>query len=63
MRYYIYDCNNQIFGNPAGYLRYQDAQGICTRYRYKLWSRYDYVLYSLDPKNKAHMHVWNIVLK
>ena len=40
-RYYIYDANGILFGSPKGYDRYCTAQGICTRYRHKLWAIYD----------------------
>ena len=40
-RYYIYDANGVIFGNPKGYDRFGNAQSICTRYHYKLWAIYD----------------------
>lgn len=39
--YYIYDANNEIFGNPAGYKTCADARRIATRFRHKLWSIYD----------------------
>ena len=41
MRYYIYDANNTIFGNPKGYDKHSSAIGIATRYRHKLWAIYD----------------------
>ena len=39
--WYILDANGKIFGNPKGYKRHQDAERICTRKRYELWSIYD----------------------
>lgn len=39
--YYIYDANNEVFGNPAGYKTYAIAQRIATRFRHKLWGIYD----------------------
>ena len=39
--FYIYDANNEIFGNPSGYKTHADAQRIATRFRHKLWSIYD----------------------
>jgi hypothetical protein len=39
--WYITDANGNLFGNLEGYLRYQDAQRICTRKRYQLWAIYD----------------------
>ena len=38
--FYIYDANNEIFGNPDGYKTRADAQRIATRYRHKLWCIY-----------------------
>ena len=39
--FFIYDANDQLFGNPNGYKLHKSALGICTRYRHKLWSIYD----------------------
>lgn len=39
--YFIFDANEVLFGNPKGYAKYSSAQGICTRYRRKLWQIYD----------------------
>lgn len=39
--FYIYDANNEIFGNPKGYKTHAIAQRIATRYRNKLWGIYD----------------------
>lgn len=39
--FFIYDANNEIFGNPKGYKTHAIAQRIATRYRHKLWGIYD----------------------
>lgn len=39
--FYIYDANNNVFGNPKGYKTHAIAQRIATRYRHKLWGIYD----------------------
>ena len=39
--FYIYDANNEIFGNVNGYKTHSIAQRIATRYRHKLWGIYD----------------------
>lgn len=40
-RYYIYDANGDLFGNPRGYALFCTARGICTRYQHKLDDIYD----------------------
>lgn len=40
-RYYIYDANGILFGNPKGYDKFCTVKGICTRYSHKLWVIYD----------------------
>jgi len=60
-RYFIYDANGNAFGNINGYLHYKDAQGICTRNRYKLWSIYDEVFAGHFQRTKWNrLHVWSI---
>lgn len=39
--FYIYDANNNVFGNPKGYKTPAIARRIATRYRHKLWGIYD----------------------
>lgn len=39
--YYIFDANGVLFGNFKGYKKHSIAEGICTRYRHKLWQIYD----------------------
>ena len=38
--YFIFDANGKPFGNPKGYAKHSSAEGICTRYRHKLWRIY-----------------------
>ena len=52
--YYIYDANNELFGNPAGYSTYAIAWRIATRYRSKLWCIYD------RRANKSSNVIYNI---
>lgn len=54
--FYIFDANGLPFGNPKGYAKYSSAQGICTRYRRKLWEIYD------NRKHKESNEVWSIRL-
>lgn len=39
--YFIFDANGVLFGNFKGYKKHSIAEGICTRYRHKLWQIYD----------------------
>lgn len=39
--FYIFDANDNVFGNPKGYKTHAIAQRIATRYRHKLWGIYD----------------------
>lgn len=39
--YFIFDANGLPFGNLKGYKKHAVAEGICTRYRHKLWRIYD----------------------
>lgn len=39
--YFIFDADGKPFGNPKGYAKHSSAQGICTRYRHKLWRIYE----------------------
>jgi len=55
--YYIIDSNGNTFGNPKGYNRYSIAQGICTRYRFKLWDIYD------NKKDKTSNLIYEIVFR
>lgn len=52
--YYIYDANNELFGNPAGYSTYAIAWRIASRYRHKLWAIYD------RRVNKSSSMIYNI---
>ena len=56
MRYYIYDANNTIFGNPKGYDKHSSAIGIATRFRHKLWAIYD------NRENKASNTIYETKL-
>lgn len=51
--YFIFDANGVLFGNPKGYAKYSSAQGICTRYRHKLWRIYD----------ERYDKEWNLIYK
>lgn len=58
-RYYIYDANGVLFGNPNGYDKFCTARGICTRYSDKLWAIYNdkpvktnNLLHSIKLENK-----------
>lgn len=43
-RYYIFDCNNDLVGNPDGYLTYSRAAAVVNRKGYSLdcliWQRF-----------------------
>ena len=57
MRYYIFDANGQLFGNPKGYDKHSSAIGIATRFRHKLWTIYD------NRENKASNTIYETKLK
>lgn len=53
--YFIYDCNDQVFGNKSGYSKMRIAQMIATRKRHALWAMYD----DKVAKAKANNERWS----
>ena len=53
--YFIFDCNDDLFGNTKGYKSMRSAQGIAARKRHALWALYD----DKVAKHKANNKLWS----
>ena len=53
--YFIFDCNDNLFGNHKGYKNMRIAQSIATRKRHALWALYD----DKVAKHKVNNKLWS----
>lgn len=59
-RYYIFDCDGKLIGNPFGYKTHSTAQAQCNRWGHSIYCRIWRAFSAAKHKNPEHKLIYSI---